>query len=150
MNMKIVPVPKTLQSPGCEDHLSGHWDPLEVISKPMWIRKGLDNQIHVCHFNPRKGKDLFTPQTKRDFTSHTGKNSLLREEGRWPRHMNPACSSVLEMEGAWCLRWAEVTEASGEGAWVERSEMEWEGGRAEPGGSCPRGLTLSKDQGARL
>lgn len=82
MNMNKVPVLKTLESPGGKGHLSGHWDPLEVISKPMWIRKGLDNQIHAWGFNPSKGTGLFTPQAKRDFTSHTGKNFLLREEGR--------------------------------------------------------------------
>lgn len=124
MNMKRrVPVPKTLQSPGCEDPLSGHWDPREVISKLMWIRKGLDNQIHAWGFNPSKGKGLFTPQAKRDFISHTGKNSVKRGRKMTQAH-NPACANLLETEGAWCLRRADAPEASGEGARVERSEME--------------------------
>lgn len=35
---------------------------------------------------------------------------------------NPACENRLETEGAWCLRWADIPEASGEDARVERSE----------------------------
>lgn len=66
--------------PGWGDPISEHWDPQEVISKPMWTRKGLDNQIHVWGFNPSKGQRLFTPQAKRDFISHRQK--FCYREGR--------------------------------------------------------------------
>lgn len=36
------------------------------ISKPIWMRKGLENQMHWWHFHPRKGKELFTLQAKRN------------------------------------------------------------------------------------
>lgn len=134
MNMKRVPV-CSQEAPVSwprRPHLGTLRPTGDNISKPISMRKGLENQIHTWHFDPRKGKGLCTLQAKRNLVSYTGNNSFLREEERWPRHIKPACANILKMEGGWCLRLAEAAEARAEGAVVERSEVEWEGGWANP------------------
>lgn len=91
-----VPVPKTLQSPGCEDPLLGHWDPREVISKPMWIKRDWTTRYTGGVSTQAKGKDC-SHHRQKEISYHTGKNPVKRGRKMTQAH-NPVCANLLETE----------------------------------------------------